>query len=365
MENEKIKVLVVDDSALMRALISKIIERQDDMTVVGKAMNGVFALQKIPSLNPDIIILDLEMPEMNGIDFLKEKTRKGINIPVIIVSSIAKKGAKVTFEAISAGASDFITKPDGQKADISYVSDQLCSMIRGYVLKKEAAKLKSSEHGPEALPAARKQFPEEKQIKTGKKREGKIEIVAIGISTGGPNALRYFFSKLDSSFKTPIVIVQHMPEGFTGEFAKSLNKLTHMEVKEAEEGDLIKEGRVLIAPGNSHVIVEKKRLGAVVILDKSGNVNGHTPSAGVLFNSVAEQYGQAALAVIMTGMGKDGAVEIGKIRDAGGITIAQDMESSVVFGMPKVAIENNNIDKVVSLEEMAETVNRIINQNNS
>ncbi len=155
-----------------------------------------------------------------------------------------------------------------------------------------------------------------------------------------------------------------MPEGFTGEFAKSLNKLTHMEVKEAEDGDLVKPGRVLIAPGNRHIKVEKKRLGAAVSLDNSGNVNGHTPSAGVLFNTVAEQYGGNALGIIMTGMGKDGSLEIGKIKDAGGITIAQDMESSVVFGMPKVAIENNNIDKIVSLDDMAYTVNSIISRNN-
>ena len=193
----------------------------------------------------------------------------------------------------------------------------------------------------------------------------KIEIAAIGISTGGPNALRYFFTNLDSSFHLPIIIVQHMPEGFTEEFAKSLNKLTHMEVKEAEEGDMIKPGRVLIAPGNMHIRVEKKRLGAVVKLDNSGNVNGHTPSAGVLFDSVAEQYGAGAVGIIMTGMGRDGAEEIGRIRDAGGITIAQDSKSSVVFGMPKVAIEKGNIDKVVSLEDMAETLNNIVRQNNN
>ena len=365
METDKIKVLIVDDSALMRSLISKIVESRDDMTVVGKAMNGVFALQKIPTLKPDIIILDLEMPEMNGIDFLKEKKRLGFNIPVIILSSIATKGAKVTFEALSAGASDFITKPDGQKADISYVSDQLCSMIRGYVLKKMISTSNPVAEKKQETTEQKIPMPKKETYEPVKKAGGKIDIVAIGISTGGPNALRFFFSNLDSSFKIPIVIVQHMPEGFTEEFAKSLNKLTHLEVKEAEEGDLIKQGRVLIAPGNSHVKVEKKRLGAIITLDRSGNVNGHTPSAGVLFNSVAEQYGANSLGIIMTGMGKDGSLEIGKIRDAGGITIAQDMESSVVYGMPKVAVENNNIDKIVSLENMAETVSKIAEQYNN
>jgi len=353
LNTDKIKVLVVDDSALMRALISKIIESQDDMTVAGKAMNGVFALHKIPILKPDIIILDLEMPEMNGMDFLKEKNKLGIDIPVIILSSIAKKGAKVTFDAISSGAVDFITKPDGAKSDITYVSNQLCSLIRGYVQTPEGNKPVADENGKSG-----------QIINMHKTAIEKIELVAIGISTGGPNAMRYVLSNLDSSFNTPIVIVQHMPEGFTAEFAKSLNKLTHMEVKEAEEGDIIKPGRVLVAPGSSHILIKKKRLASVVTLDHGDNVNGHKPSVGVLFNSVAEEYGANVLAVIMTGMGKDGAAEIGKIRDAGGITIAQDESSSVVFGMPKVAIERNNIDKVVSLKDMADTINEIIKHNN-
>lgn len=361
METDKIKILIVDDSALMRALISRIIESQDDMTVAGKAMNGIFALQKIPVLKPDIIILDLEMPEMNGIEFLKEKNRMGLKTPVIILSSIARKGAKITFEAISSGASDFITKPDGQKADIGYVSEQLCSMIRGYVSGKTVRKPLENEEDQKTTERILPVRADEQKTRGNIK----IEIAAIGISTGGPNALRYFFTNLDSSFNLPIIIVQHMPEGFTGEFAKSLNKLTHMEVKEAEEGDMIKPGRVLIAPGNMHIRVEKKRLGAVVKLDNSGNVNGHTPSAGVLFDSVAEQYGAGAVGIIMTGMGRDGAEEIGRIRDAGGITIAQDSKSSVVFGMPKVAIEKGNIDKVVSLEDMAETLNNIVRQNNN
>ncbi len=354
METDKIKVMVVDDSALMRALISKMIESQDDMTVVGKAMNGQFALQKIPVLDPDIIILDLEMPEMNGIEFLKEKENRGIKVPVIILSSIAKKGAKITFEALSSGASDFITKPSGEKSDISYVSSQLCSLIRGYVTKKTG---RTDKEFPATV--LHKTASEASEIRQQKAR-GQVEIIAIGISTGGPNALRYFFSNLESDFTLPFVIVQHMPEGFTEEFAKSLNKLTHMEVKEAKEGDVIKPGRVLIAPGNRHIKVEKKRLGAVVTLDDGPNVNGHKPSAGVLFNSVADQYGSNALGIIMTGMGKDGAEEIGKIRDAGGFTIAQDELSSVVFGMPRVAIEKNNIDKVVSLENMVDALKKLV-----
>ena len=173
--------------------------------------------------------------------------------------------------------------------------------------------------------------------------------------------MRYVLSELSSDFPIPIVIVQHMPEGFTAEFAHSLNKFISLEVKEAETGDRIKPGRILIAPGSSHLKVEKKRLGAVVSLENSISVNGHIPSAGVLFKSVAREYGKESIGIIMTGMGKDGAFEIGEIQKAGGITLAQDMKSCVVFGMPKVAIEQDNIDGVVTLEDMADTLNQIVN----
>ncbi len=357
---EKIKVMVVDDSALMRSLISKMIDSQDDMTVVGKAMNGVFALQKIPALNPDIIILDIEMPEMNGIEFLKEKEKRRITAPVIILSSIAQKGAKVTFEALSLGASDFITKPSGAESqNISNVALHLCSLIRAYTGRREIPLHHEAQEEYQAertVPSARKEEKPQVQLPS----QAKIDLIAIGISTGGPNALRLFLSQLKSDFRTPIVIVQHMPEGFTAEFAKSLGRTCPLEVKEAEESDIIKPGRVLIAPGNRHMRVEKKRLGSIVVLDDSENVNGHRPSAGVLFESVAENYGSRAMGIIMTGMGRDGSAEIGQIYKAGGYTIAQDERSSVVFGMPRVAIENGFIHKVLPLQDMADFLTNFI-----
>jgi len=181
----------------------------------------------------------------------------------------------------------------------------------------------------------------------------------IGISTGGPNALRQVFAALDADFPLPIVVVQHMPAGFTAEFARSLDKHCPLEVKEAEEGDLIKKGRILIAPGDWHIEVERKSLAAIAHLHQNDQLNGHRPSAGVLFKSVARQYGASALAVIMTGMGRDGSAEIGEIYRAGGLTLAQDEQSSVVFGMPKVAIEMGHAEKVVSLNDMASTLNKL------
>ncbi|MCL2704843.1 MAG: chemotaxis response regulator protein-glutamate methylesterase [Spirochaetaceae bacterium] len=356
--DNKIKVLVVDDSALMRSLISKMIETQEDMTVVGTAMNGIFAFKKIPVLEPDIIILDLEMPEMNGIEFLKEREKVGIKIPVIILSSIAEKGAKITFEALSLGASDFITKPSGAIShNISDVADQLISIIRIYTGRKEKVpKEPIKEIKVPVLQPLQPKIREAPVVHSS----GKIDIVAIGISTGGPNALRILLSEIKEDFKVPIVIVQHMPEGFTAEFAKSLKRICPLDVKEAEDNDIITKGRVLIAPGNKHMKIERKKLGNVVVINSNAAVNGHRPSVGVLFDSVAEIYGNKAMGVIMTGMGRDGSAEIANIYKAGGYTIAQDEKSSVVFGMPRVAIESGFVNKILALEDMAKYITSYI-----
>ena len=356
--DNKIKVLVVDDSALMRSLISKMIEADEEMTVVGTAMNGIFALKKIPVLNPDIIILDLEMPEMNGIEFLREREKLGIKIPVIILSSIAEKGAKITFEALSLGASDFITKPSGSIShNITEVAAQLVSIIRIYTGRKEKPlKEPIKEKIAPVLQPLQPKIKEAPVLHTS----GKIDILAIGISTGGPNALRLLLAEIKEDFKVPIVIVQHMPEGFTIEFAKSLKRICPLEVKEAEDNDIVARGRVLIAPGNKHMKIERKKLGNVVTINSNDPVNGHRPSAGVLFDSVAEIYGNRAMGVIMTGMGRDGAAEIGNIYKAGGYTIAQDEKSSIVFGMPRVAIELGCINKILPLNEMANYITNYI-----
>ena len=368
--SDEIGVLIVDDSAMMRNLIGRMVEDTPGLVIAEKAMNGIFALQKIPRVNPDVIILDLEMPEMNGIEFLQERKKRGITIPVVILSSIAEKGAKVTMEALSLGASDFIQKPSGSVSmDIHTVRDTLIPMLFGYggAYRKAQGKriLPPSEYTqkPQVMhPDLSSHFltnvqpVEPAKPPTQLRRPGKTEIIAIGISTGGPDALREVFSKLDRDLPVPIVVVQHMPMGFTNEFAKSLDRICPLEVKEAEDGDAIQIGRILIAQGNKHLEVERRGIGSVVHLSDAPLVSGHRPSADVLFASVALSYQNHALGVIMTGMGKDGAAQLGTIYKEGGLTIGQDEKSSVVYGMPKVAHEMGHVMEQVSLQNMARRI---------
>lgn len=344
---EKIKVLIVDDSPFMRSIVTKMIETQNDMQVVGTAMNGEFALQKISILKPDIITLDIEMPVMNGIEFLEERKKRKIDIPVIVFSSIAKKGAKVTVEALTLGASDFVTKPsDENEQSFKELENHLTSLIRAYT-KKYRAPIKTILEKPTEI----KNMLEQPRKKNSANK--KFDILAIGISTGGPNALRILLSQLKKDFKLPILIVQHMPAGFTSEFADSLDKICPLNVKEAEDEDLIYPGNVYIAPGDKHIKVEKKGAQKIIVFDEREPINNHKPSAGILFSSIASEYENKAIALIMTGMGKDGAVEIGNIFNSGGYTIAQDENSSVVFGMPRVAIQNGYINKILDLQDIA------------
>lgn len=372
MTENPISVLIVDDSAMMRNLIGRIVESHEELTVAGKAMNGMFALQKIPRLEPDVIVLDIEMPEMNGIEFLKEKNRLKIDIPVIVLSAIATKGAKVTMEALSYGASDFITKPSGTVShDIQSVGTRLTELLLvfGKNYRKRTGPKKNIESirkivpGPGTIPPVETIRKTETIINIGtthwekispKRETGKVQIMAIGISTGGPNALRKVFAKFDADLPIPVIVVQHMPAGFTEEFAKSLNRICPLEVKEAANGDILKPGRILIAPGDFHVEVKRKSLGTIVNVISKDPVNGHRPSVDVLFESIAAEFGNESIAAIMTGMGRDGARQIGQIYGAGGITLAQDEDSSIVYGMPKVAIEHNYIKHIVPLDEMAE-----------
>lgn len=372
---DPVSVLVVDDSALMRNLISRMIDSTPGLKTVEKAMNGVFALQKIPKCQPDVIVLDIEMPEMNGIEFLKERKRLGIEIPVVILSSVAKSGAQITMEALSLGASDFITKPSGSvSSDIHTVAAELTRMLAAYGSQyrrdkgREAPRYSfdtpermfdaKSVEAPLAREAARS--PERKEAVSKPIRSPAMtEIIAIGISTGGPNALREVFARISPDLGKPVVVVQHMPAGFTEEFAASLDRICPLEVKEAADGDVLKPGRILIAPGDWHIVVEKRPLASVVRINQDTAENGHRPSADVLFRSVAREYGNRALAVIMTGMGKDGAKELGTVYHEGGITLGQDEASSVVYGMPKVAFEMGNVMEQVPLEKMAERISAI------
>ncbi|MBN1520124.1 MAG: chemotaxis response regulator protein-glutamate methylesterase [Spirochaetales bacterium] len=367
---DPISVLVVDDSALMRNLVSRIVESTPGLTVADRAMNGVFALQKIPRCNPDVIVLDIEMPQMNGIEFLKERKKLGIDIPVVILSSVAKRGAQITMEALALGAADFITKPSGSvSSDIHTVAGDLARLLVAYGSQYRKVKGKEPPHynfeAPEQLfdvplPDARPRPAAPTREKPVRRRDaGPTELIAIGISTGGPNALRDVFSNIDPGLAQPVVVVQHMPAGFTEEFASSLDRICPLDVKEAAEGDILRPGRVLIAPGDWHITVEKRALAGVVHLSQDPTENGHRPSADVLFRSVASEYGNRSMAVIMTGMGKDGAREMGTIFREGGITLGQDEASSVVYGMPKVAFELGHVMEQVPLSLMARRISEL------
>lgn len=339
---QPLRVLVVDDSALMRKLIPKILERDDSIEVVGTAMDGNFGLKKIEELAPHVITLDLEMPGLNGIDTLKEIMRRW-KLPVIVVSSHSTAGASITLKALGLGAFDFVAKP----ADVSARMPEIAAELIGKIKAAAQSKGFRTQLMPESAPV----------VKTRKQgAAAPTRVVAIGISTGGPNALQYLLPQLPPEFPGCILVVQHMPEGFTEMFAKRLDEICSVRVKEAQSGDLLLGGRVLICPGNRHLKVKKLPLGNVAVLADEAAVHGHRPSVDVLFRSVAEEFGPQSMAVLMTGMGDDGASGMGAVRAAGGMTIAQSEDSCVVFGMPKAAIDRGYVTRVVHLEDLSNTL---------
>lgn len=386
MESSEIGVLIVDDSALMRNLISKIIDNTPGLTVAGKAMNGQFALEKLATCSPDVIVLDIEMPVMNGLEFLRERKKRGIDIPVIMLSSLTTEGAAVTMQCLELGASDFLTKPGGSSSgDLSAVAARLAELLPSY--GGQYARIKKHKNIPvhrepeytaihsgsgvvKLVPEnhARQPYenifttprqPKKPVVITPVRESGKIEVIAIGISTGGPNALREVFKDIDPELKQPVLVVQHMPAGFTEEFANSLDHICPLEVKEAHDGDLLKSGRILIAPGNYHIYVEQRSLAYVVRLSDAPPRNGHRPSADVLFESIAAVFQNRALGVIMTGMGNDGAAQLAEMRRQGARTIGQDEQSSIVYGMPKVAWELGGVQQQVALPDMARVISSL------
>ncbi len=342
--SEPVRVLVVDDSALMRKLIPQIIERDGSIHVVGTAMDGSFGLKKIEELKPQVVTLDLEMPRMDGMETLKEITKKH-RLPVIIVSAHTTQGASSTFKALALGAFDFVAKPrDAASAHMDDIAEELIKKI----------KVAAQTEMPAALPEINIS-PARAAKPIGKIKAKPNKVIAIGISTGGPNALQYLLSQLPGDFPAAIAVVQHMPEGFTDMFARRLDECCAIEVKEAQSGDVLLAGRALICPGNRHMKVRRMPMGDIVVLSDEERVNGHRPSVDVLFRSVAE-FGREAIAVLMTGMGEDGADALGVVKSGGGMTIAQSEESCVVYGMPKAAIERGNAIRVVPLEALANTL---------
>jgi len=344
----RIRVLVVDDSALMRKLIPQMLATDDSIEVVGTAMDGTFCLKKIEDLRPHVVTLDLEMPGMNGIDTLKEIMRHR-PVPVIVFSSHSVEGASVTLKALGLGAFDFVAKPKDATAHMAETARELTSKV------KAAAESKLK---PRILTGGSSKI-EKKTNFAGTPSK----VVAIGISTGGPQALEYLLSQLPGDFPASILVVQHMPENFTGMFAKRLDELSALSVKEAQSGDLIQTGRVLICPGSRHMRVKRLPLADVAVLGDDERVNGHRPSADVLLRSVAEEFRSQVVGILMTGMGDDGAEGLRAVKDCGGLTIAQSEDSCVVYGMPKAAIERGYAQRVVPLDALANTLLAVCGRN--
>ncbi len=340
-----VRVLIVDDSATARAVIKDILEESKLIEVVGVAADAFIARDKIVELSPDVICLDVEMPRMDGITFLR-KLMKHKPTPVVMVSSLTQKGAQVTLDALEAGAVDFVGKPHSNIYD---GTDEIRKELVSKVLAASKSKVRY------------KPVTTERKIVSTSLAATTKKIIAIGASTGGTEALKEVLMRMPRN-SPGIVIVQHMPGSFTGPFAKRLDGLCEIDVKEAKNGDNISVGQALIAPGDFHMVIRRSGHQYYVEIGDGNLVSGHKPSVDVLFNSAAKSAGANAVGIILTGMGADGAKGMLSMHDAGAKTIAQDKKSCVVFGMPKVAIELGGVDEVVTLEEIPKHAIKLIEE---
>ncbi|GLH71731.1 chemotaxis response regulator protein-glutamate methylesterase [Geothrix limicola] len=350
---QPIKVLIVDDSAVVRQVLAELMNKAPDIEVIGHAMDPIFAMDRMQKQWPDVILLDIEMPRMDGITFLK-KIMVEHPTPVIICSSLTEKGAETTMQALGAGAFAIFTKPTmGVKSFLQEAAQELVASVRAAGAARVSRIPRLALHKPTAKLSADAVLA----ASTGAMAVTTDRFSAIGTSTGGTQALEYVLSALPRTCPG-LVVVQHMPERFTAAFAERLDNLCEIRVREAKTGDRIMPGLALIAPGGKHLVV--KRSGAQYHVDVIGAppVNRHCPSVDVLFRSVANSAGANAKGVIMTGMGDDGARGLLEMREAGARTFAQDEESCVVFGMPKEAIRMGAAERVLSLSEIPEVLER-------
>lgn len=338
-----IKLLVVDDSAFMRRIISDNIEQTEGIEVIGIARNGLDALEEIPKVKPDIITLDVEMPKLNGIETLKE-IKKNYDIPVIMLSSLATPD--VTIEALELGAEDFIEKPKDLNVNLEDFRQTLEEKIKSVAEDGAAGRVRQVRK-----PATRKRR-RQKQVEKSK-LPNNIKAISIAASTGGPKALVSLIGEISEDCKLPIFIVQHMPKGFTTSFANRLNKESKLEVVEAEDGMTIEAGVVYLAPGDYHMELSGNR----IKLDQRDKLHGVRPAADYLFESAAKKYRSNLLGIILTGMGKDGGGGMEVIKEYGGYNIAQDKESSLIFGMPGNAIATGAVDETMDIQTMVENIN--------
>jgi len=364
MLSKKIKVLIVDDSALVRRMLTEMLTSDADIEVVGTAEDPFDAREKIKALNPDVITLDVEMPKMDGVTFLRNLMRLH-PLPVVMVSSLTEKGADVTFEALELGAIDFVTKPKvNVGGSLTEYKQEIIEKI------KMAAKVPISrlDRSSKPLQLNVKDKPNQaislpkvpaklsadvilSQNTLGKEKS-RQRIIAIGASTGGTEAIREVLTALPETMP-PIVITQHIPAAFSGPFAKRMDAMSALSVHEAEEGQLILPGHVYIAPGGYHLLVESVSGKLVCRLSDGPAVNRHKPSVDVMFRSVAQVCGSYAIGVLLTGMGDDGARGLKELQDTTAVTIAQDEKTSVVWGMPGEAVKLDAADHVLSLSEVA------------
>ncbi|KEH98127.1 protein-glutamate methylesterase/protein-glutamine glutaminase [Clostridium massiliodielmoense] len=343
---EKIKVIVVDDSALMRKIISDIINLQNDMEVICTARNGEDLIKKLETQKPDVITLDIEMPKMNGMQTLQQMKLKKYNIPTIMLSSVSKEGTKLTMECLHSGAFDFIAKPSGAiSLDIEKVGDELVSKIR-LTKGKNSFEVKTNINKNTLLKNKTRRV-------ASKIGTSNIEAVVIGASTGGPKALYKVITGLPEKLGVPVLVVQHMPVGFTKAFADRLNANSKIEVIEASEGDVIKKDVVYIAKGGLHMEVTRDKK---IHLSSEPPIWGVRPAVDKLFISAAKVYGAHILSIVLTGMGKDGSQGTRVIKDVGGVTISEDKDTCTIYGMPKAAFETGKVDYVLPIYEVSEAI---------
>jgi two-component system chemotaxis response regulator CheB len=343
---DQLKVLVVDDSAIYRSLVQGCLREMPDVKCVGTAVDGKDAIAKAAELRPDLILLDVEMPVMNGVEAMPKLRQLLPECGVIMVSSLTTNGANVTMDALQAGAFDFVTKPQVKAGEDGFAAlrEPLGAVIDAF---REG---RAQRARPAVVP------PKPKQARG---KVPAIDVIAIGASTGGPSALAELIPELPESLRVPILIVQHMPARFTASLATSLQRRAKLRVQEAEEGRPLRGGEVLIAPGGKHMVVEAKNSEPFVRLTNQKPVNSFRPSVDVLFGSLADSLPGKALCVVMTGMGADGLAGVKVVRARGGWCIAQDQASCAVYGMPRSVIEGGEADEVVALDDLAARLQEI------
>lgn len=346
---KKIKVLIADDSALMRRLLTEILSQDPEIDVVGAVSDAYKAREQIKKLDPDVLTLDIEMPKMDGISFL-ERLMRLRPMPVVMISTMTEQGADITMKALMLGAVDFISKP---KIDIENSLGQYSELIREKV-KTAAQSQFSRKAGNSERPATAKALT----------RASNIDLIGIGASTGGVEAINKLLRELPEGLP-PIVITQHIPPVFSASFANRLNSELTLTVCEARDSEKLLPGHVYVAPGDQHLLVARRGKEYIARLSSKGPVNRHMPSVEVLFMSIAESAGSRAMGIMLTGMGNDGAIGLLKMKDTGSTTIAQDEASSVVWGMPREAIEIGAVNHVLALEKMPAKIVSLCDQQNN